>query len=181
MFHTTTTDYISIRAPAKGATVANRPCDKAQCNFNPRSREGSDTVPGIPVLRYKNFNPRSREGSDPEHCPFSKTLPSISIRAPAKGATLYLNSFCRSKARFQSALPRRERQEKKLRYNLFKYFNPRSREGSDRFQFPALPAVDDFNPRSREGSDVSSDYLLDLNPISIRAPAKGATFSGKYV
>ena len=56
-------------------------------NFNPRSREGSDTEQVARVEELSNFNPRSREGSDslirlvyPVH--------TISIHAPAKGATL---------------------------------------------------------------------------------------------
>ena len=85
-----------------------------------------------------------------------------------------------------------------MRYNLFKYFNPRSREGSDQ----PLPCFSGkyvyFNPRSREGSDGTfqhpeSHYIkfqstlprrerpLATSPvgiagiISIHAPAKGAT------
>ena len=83
----TGTEYrISIHAPAKGATRATKTADDPQCNFNPRSREGSDTkkqnendflgisihapAKGATVERLKtaladlNFNPRSREGSD---------------------------------------------------------------------------------------------------------------------
>ena len=56
----------------------------------------------------------------------------ISIRAPARGAT--------SHELVPSALPL--------------YFNPRSREGSDVFQFRASSALLYFNPRSREGSDA---------------------------
>ena len=58
---------ISIHAPARGATKdAFRPC-KNDSNFNPRSREGSDSSPS-PAFggKYRNFNPRSREGSDAE-------------------------------------------------------------------------------------------------------------------
>ena len=101
---------ISIHAPAKGATGVcdHRPC--AVCDFNPRSREGSDPErmvyrqpPEIsihapakgatsqfhagPVLSTY-FNPRSREGSD-SHFP-----PPTSLRF-----------------QFQSTLPRRERQQ----------------------------------------------------------------------
>ena len=35
-----------------------------------------------------------------------------------------------------------------------RYFNPRSREGSDAFNFAACASLRNFNPRSREGSDV---------------------------
>ena len=99
----------------------------------------------------------------------------ISIHAPAKGATgdvLFIQSES---------------------YN----FNPRSREGSDitcpvcgykfsgfqstlprrerRFSNSVLSIPGYFNPRSREGSDTPSLALQKQCPISIHAPAKGAT------
>ena len=55
---------ISIHAPVKGATIMRTLGRPIICNFNPRSREGSDL---FPILRFaKN---------------------SISIHAPVKGAT----------------------------------------------------------------------------------------------
>ena len=80
-------EKISIHAPARGATSPRSIQVFLSCNFNPRSREGSDT--GTPaschavmqfqstlprgerlfqdqmILKYHyHFNPRSREGSD---------------------------------------------------------------------------------------------------------------------
>ena len=55
--------------------------------FNPRSREGSDEWECIWQQEVKNFNPRSREGSDPDHALFVPNGAPISIHAPAKGAT----------------------------------------------------------------------------------------------
>ena len=98
---------------------------------------------------------------------------------------------------FQSTLPRRERKavEDTL---ILKDFNPRSREGSDAVWKMNFRLVRNFNPRSREGSDDKSTnrpcsymefqstlprrerrscnhYKSALKPISIHAPAKGAT------
>ena len=79
-------DLISIHAPVKGATTGAISAQVSMCNFNPRSREGSDT----PLLNnstiFVNFNPRSREGSD---CSSDKDRDTelISIHAPVKGAT----------------------------------------------------------------------------------------------
>ena len=57
-------ELISIRAPARGATLLQFVYCTGKRNFNPRSREGSDAaVPSNPV-HLRNFNPRSREGSD---------------------------------------------------------------------------------------------------------------------
>ena len=39
-----TTEDISIHAPAKGATVSTNPIYYNESNFNPRSREGSDSA-----------------------------------------------------------------------------------------------------------------------------------------
>ena len=66
---------------------------------------------------------------------------------------VFIASSC---ATFQSALPRRERLKLfHLCVLIFRYFNPRSREGSDA-TFSSRPS---------------------FIKISIRAPAKGATFS----
>ena len=78
---------ISIHAPAKGATGGNVMPEKLVMNFNPRSREGSDTF-----LVYKRL------------------FFVISIHAPAKGATEISIITQDYLTTFQSTLPRRERQ-----------------------------------------------------------------------
>ena len=180
----------------EGSDVAALAICDANTNFNPRSREGSDGKYLYGIRRQHHFNPRSREGSD--KLVFAVTNPSnISIHAPAKGATWSRQSglIC---WRFQSTLPRRERREcRYTRKQSKKYFNPRSREGSDdsgqeipiyywEFQ-STLPRRERlcpresfrrwtyFNPRSREGSDAALDSLNRKMEISIHAPAKGAT------
>ena len=56
------------------------------------------------------------------------------------------------------------------------YFNPRSREGSDDPARRQTHRVGDFNPRSREGSDLAAQGVdFQLIKISIHAPVKGAT------
>ena len=77
---------ISIHAPAKGATAIMSTSAATIDNFNPRSREGSDYVLRMHASRLWNFNPRSREGSDAKQCANTESQ-SISIHAPAKGAT----------------------------------------------------------------------------------------------
>ena len=78
----------------------------------------------------------------------------ISIHAPARGATHSGITLDISIHLFQSTLPRGER-----RYGSASnpadtdYFNPRSREGSDKPRKPRIHAINYFNPRSREGSD----------------------------
>ena len=147
----TKTDKISIHAPARGATLVKlrqKPLYllfqstlprgerlrmpgsfSFHLHFNPRSREGSDSLHTRPFFFTDNFNPRSREGSDPQdfvcplvkfisiHAPargatFSDDVPvgifPISIHAPARGATNH-NAEKHGLFRFQSTLPRGER------------------------------------------------------------------------
>ena len=56
-----------------------------------------------------------------------------------------------------------------------RYFNPRSREGSDLYSSTAPVRLFYFNPRSREGSDDHRQHRQRTGPISIHAPVKGAT------
>ena len=102
--------WISIHAPAKGATRRGQPTPPASSNFNPRSREGSDSVPvrspALASLTFQSTLPRRERRTVWRACPipmrFQSTLPrrerpvvkavvglvvGISIHAPAKGAT----------------------------------------------------------------------------------------------
>ncbi|EET62049.1 hypothetical protein BRYFOR_05712 [Marvinbryantia formatexigens DSM 14469] len=163
---------ISIHAPARGATTEQGSyycantfqstlprgerrciCWRACCrrDFNPRSREGSDTARKIHMPPVMDFNPRSREGSD-RLATLANATADISIHAPARGATgqspEHVVVFI-----FQSTLPRGERRKCLL----------------------LMGSVGNFNPRSREGSDLSAPYKYQRLVISIHAPARGAT------
>ena len=61
-------------------------------DFNPRSREGSDFSQNFARLILLNFNPRSREGSDAT-VGTCNCHASISIHAPARGATAILSKI----------------------------------------------------------------------------------------
>ncbi len=77
-------------------------------DFNPRPREGGDVIQGMRRRVTADFNPRPREGGDDTDRAICKVL-SISIHAPAKGATNAAKS---------ANCTRRD-------------FNPRPREGGD--------------------------------------------------
>ena len=119
-------DAISIHAPAKGATHQQRYVVTQLSYFNPRSREGSDSDTDSIHMLDDDFNPRSREGSDKDVNRL-ETLITISIHAPAKGAT-----FTGSPLNVLST-----------------DFNPRSREGSDCQRLVRRSKQKNFNPRSR--------------------------------
>ena len=79
---------ISIHAPAKGATYHKRSCCRTgafQSTLPRRERHASITPSAI----VRHFNPRSREGSDRSLPQGSHAARTISIHAPAKGATSY--------------------------------------------------------------------------------------------
>ena len=88
---------ISIHAPAKGATQSRCVIFLKAKYFNPRSREGSDPFFRIihkPFIRFQSTLPR-RERPVP-FC-FKPAISSISIHAPAKGATLVIPYLSRSR------------------------------------------------------------------------------------
>ena len=125
-----------------------------EVDFNPRSRVGSDWIREAAVKFISTFQstlprgerlaiPRPRPppqgisihaprvGSDGMAFLFLRPRKSISIHAPAWGATTIM----------RRVLSREEN------------FNPRSRVGSDLVPVPETEAEKYFNPRSRVGSD----------------------------
>ena len=72
--------------------------------------------------------------------------------------------------KFQSTLPRRERQSLEIYLILLCNFNPHSHEGSDKDHHNDLQSVVDFNPHSHEGSDShtiqSAIIVTYFNPRS---------------
>ena len=101
--------FISIHAPAKGAT-------------RPLTRPSSSA-------RY--FNPRSREGSDSTLCGGNLFLICISIHAPAKGATSDASSGSIGRSYFNPRSREGSDQAAAKESRGGGNFNPRSREGSD--------------------------------------------------
>ena len=79
--------YISIHAPAKGATSRGQKGKPYADYFNPRSREGSDHLLGYSSRRSDDISIHApAKGATPEPETLETTT-LISIHAPAKGAT----------------------------------------------------------------------------------------------
>ncbi len=121
--------------------------------FNPCSREGSDPWSCIPARPYSNFNPRSCEGSDfrPDHdiitfARFQSTHPRGERRSNHQ-------SPCVS-SKFQSTLPRGER----LAHCILDLISRRFQSTLPRGERLTIPFQAFFQ-----------------SPISIHAPARGAT------
>ena len=138
--------------------------------FNPRSHEGSDYRLAATAGAVPHFNPRSHEGSDEESEWDMDLLHGISICAPTRGATNISDTAQDREMRFQSALPRGERQWFEPRHWRYKHFNPRSHEGSDSKTVTVSRTKNNFNPRSHEGSDYNlscnSKRFKNFNPRS---------------
>ena len=167
---------ISIHAPAEGATKALQDILILVIYFNPRSRGGSDltyrkeerppdifqsTLPRrerpcpLPLPRYPcSISIHApAEGATQEIC--GKTVYfKISIHAPAEGATRSEPEKSKTAQKFQSTLPRRERRYAECRVGIDSVFQS------------TLPR--------RERQDKQME-LLEKYKISIHAPAEGAT------
>ena len=150
---TAPTPRISIHAPAWGATTWRSMTRSICCNFNPRSRVGSDTIDEAVLKTLAEFQSTLPRGERRPTCPDARSTRKISIHAPAWGATKLHGRSGGSSGNF----------------------NPRSRVGSDFFichsflpryisiHAPAWgatlsgigqpPSGRNFNPRSRVGSD----------------------------
>ena len=101
----------------------------------------------------------------------------ISIHAPARGATAMKNLEKDYTIIFQSTLPRGERPYFRIKgLHLVFYFNPRSREGSDRYQFYIYSPLVQFQSTLPRGERrVYGKDGHRQRAISIHAPARGAT------
>ena len=194
---------ISIRAPARGATIEVQRDEVGIIDFNSRSREGSDaSLSGI-FLVFCKFQSALPQGERRQEESGWNPCNTISIRAPARGATRCISCHLVRTLSFQSALPRGERQ------SPFAYFRSRyaisilapargaTVEAAEHFHMatisilapargatPPYPAYSwsfaNFNPRSREGSDFHIPVQYSAHPvISILAPARGATESNR--
>ena len=127
---------------------------------------------------FQSALPRGeRHGASVEYKP---TMTTISIRAPARGATYNLRYIYFSRI-FQSALPRGERRvDTNLAFHMFLFQSALPR--GERLPLTrGMLQVHDFNPRSREGSDTIWSDIVSRTGISIRAPARGATTERSYL
>ena len=166
---------ISIHAPARGATsipLIDATVDNAFQSTLPRG----ERLLNVEIAQKQTyFNPRSREGSDNNNDDFIDEL-SISIHAPARGATYTLdNAFpgicisIHSPARGATTIFL-------ISSSFIRISIHAPARGATLLQPVSLPARSHFNPRSREGSDAESLLHVYRPPkISIHAPARGAT------
>ena len=167
---------ISIHAPVKGATSKRAAAETArqfQSTLPRRERLAKLRNPSIFSRFQSTLSRRERRKSAAVRPAESQ----ISIHAPAKGATIEPRILTFAVRYFN---PRSREGSDMYKASIMlseRHFNPRSREGSDDEHPRICKRTDDFNPRSREGSDVKIAGWKVRQDISIHAPAKGATVS----
>ena len=173
--NTTRKKVISIHAPARGATGNSLLQGGCYRNFNPRSREGSDTRSHAgPRNTAISIHAPARGATDVAW--LLNNIAKISIHAPARGATTR-KPIRNGSTKFQSTLPRGERPGGSSSWIRVDHdFNPRSREGSDIPIDAIIRWCVEFQSTLPRGERHPAELLFaQLHAISIHAPARGAT------
>ena len=187
---------VSIHAPAWGATIAKPRIVTGGKGFNPRARVGRDSAKNVSSLLmylFQSTRPRGarhRFGDIPP-CPvkFQSTRPrgarrhqqfqsfrlgSVSIHAPAWGATPATSETSLQVRRFQSTRPRGARQGKRRRALRQAGFNPRARVGRDIATGRARHTLQSFNPRARVGRDCGPRTRRSVHTVFQSTRPRGA-------
>ena len=142
---------ISIHAPARGATI-KRQVNPSSFTISIHAPARGATSFTTALSMYLTISIHAPARGATATCIIPYGAKDISIHAPARGATGKTLCYLIYQI-FQSTLPREERP-----------ISPRM-----------FPNAFYFNPRSRERSDVVGDQKHGTNIISIHAPARGAT------
>ena len=168
--------YVSIHAPARGATCRRPPACRFPCRFQstrPRGARQQRFASTSLRCMFQSTRPRgARRGSAPSSARptvFQSTRPRgarrvasargrarnrVSIHAPARGATAWRECDVPGQM-FQSTRPRGARRRRNCCMRTGSSFNPRAREGRDSRTGCPAALISCFNPRAREGRDVS--------------------------
>ncbi len=187
---------VSIHAPARGATdVALDMQSRSTAFQSTPPRGGRPADPRRRSQRSTSFNPRPRAGGDAAAGSASSELLTVSIHAPARGATRWrwtsrqrrrcfnprpraggdgIGSAHRSATtRFQSTPPRGGRPATAVVHRDAVSIHAPARGATA--MHGLVPHRDCFNPRPRAGGDRTVRRRLPHVLVSIHAPARGAT------
>ena len=131
--------FVSIHAPAWGATRRSPSALRHRTGFNPRARVGRDMWPGTSLRCSGGFNPRARVGRD-------------SSLMAALGAGGCFNPRARVGRDVMT----------RMHHLIPMSFNPRARVGRDGEAAALLPELLGFNPRARVGRDTCSSPTVPM-------------------
>mgnify|MGYP001324571216 CR=1 FL=1 len=146
---------VSIHAPARGATNIPRAKNK-DVKFQSTRPRGARLCIRLDDKLSRVFQSTRPRGARPALPKLSYRQPSVSIHAPARGATLPGQRGCL----------------------VLQSFNPRARAGRDSWRTINFTSTPSFNPRARAGRDLSARGAALGSSVSIHAPARGATKTG---
>ena len=144
---------VSIHAPARGATGHDDAATDYRVCFNPRAREGRDDRPTRrgPLPSCVSIHAPAR-GATPEHRK-EAGRDHVSIHAPARGATPAARLGL-GRPQVSIHAPARGATWRRAACTcLHSCFNPRAREGRDAAHQTRIKVYGCFNPRAREGRD----------------------------
>ena len=183
--------------PRAGGDARRRALPASVSSFDPRPRAGGDNfvrlTPLLPI-RFRSAPPRGRRQDKPAHAigPYG-----VSIRAPAREATMFeIGGQIASDVSIRA--PAREATSRWIAWQMRRTsFDPRPRAGGDErsnarqhgrsvsIRAPAREATRrgdlrqhtqaGFDPRPRAGGDGRAPLNRLLQGVSIRAPAREAT------
>ena len=157
-------------------------------SFNPRARAGRDASGGPAFCPHGRFNPRARVGRDhgvPAAMAWQERFnPRARVGRDCSGTTCWtMQAGFNPRARV--GRDGRKRQSfgglesvsihAPARRATTRCFNPRARAGRDLSWLQNFRGVECFNPRARAGRDDPPFCMLIGMPVSIHAPARGAT------
>ena len=164
-------------------------------SFNPRAREGRDTIQSRGTLKRKSFNPRAREGRDLRreviHRDCGRFNPraregrdraywvnhdryQVSIHAPARGATLGEEGLIEP-AEVSIHAPARGATGKNRVNTYLKVVSIHApARGATSFGYGVGSSVMSFNPRAREGRDLTLPTLISKLSLFQSTRPRGA-------
>ena len=150
---------ISIHAPAWGATRSKITTAIFLIYFNPRTRMGCDASRPLPPPLPLAFQSTHPHGVRHLEALCQDCHNKISIHAPAWGATAVAsNSFPINSISIHAPAWGATSSETSA-LNIRLNFNPRTRMGCDMSEFKYYSELYDFNPRTRMGCDIEAIML----------------------
>ncbi len=166
---------VSIHAPAWGATPGLGSSPNGSSSFNPRARVGRDQRFRQVVEQRFEFQSTRPRGARRGMCCGKYWRHTVSIHAPAWGATEVDRIFLVGR-QFQSTRPRGARPQIALvTANGLTFQSTRPRGARLLGRTEAIGEAARFNPRARVGRDVAKRGIRAYTEVSIHAPAWGAT------
>ena len=178
VFHHAGDTFVSIHAPAWGATFHTYMYLVGSMSFNPRARVGRD-VQDRKNDSSNDFVSIHAPAWGATKCDMThQQVQFVSIHAPAWGATDALSPRMAVNGMFQSTRPRGARHRDDQRQPAAGRVSIHAPAwGATRCRAPFRPGRLRFNPRARVGRDRIQIYQKWEAMVSIHAPAWGATVS----